>query len=205
MDLIKIGRFIAEERKNKNYTQKQLADILVVSDRTISKWECGKGFPESALLLPLCNELEITVNELLAGERLEQEKYLEKAEQNMVEYVKEKQENKTKLLLILLLGIISSVSFVTLLLIICLYTDVISMQVKGIVICIACGIFATGLLAMMKGGRTVGYYKCLRCKKAFVPEVVNYTMGFNLVSMRLMKCPKCKKIHWCKKVLTKEE
>ena len=53
MDLNKIGKFISEERKKKNYTQKQLADILNISDRTISKWECGKGFPEVSLLQPL--------------------------------------------------------------------------------------------------------------------------------------------------------
>ena len=63
MDQIKIGKFIAEERKAKKYTQRELADKLSISDKTISKWERGNGFPEVSLLLPLCNELEITVNE----------------------------------------------------------------------------------------------------------------------------------------------
>ena len=71
MDQIKIGKFIAEERKAKKYTQRELADKLSISDKTISKWERGNGFPEVSLLLPLCNELEITVNELLSGERLQ--------------------------------------------------------------------------------------------------------------------------------------
>lgn len=62
MDQIKIGKFIAEERKAKKYTQRELADKLSISDKTISKWERGNGFPEVSLLLPLCNELEITVN-----------------------------------------------------------------------------------------------------------------------------------------------
>ena len=73
MDLNKIGKFISEERKKKNYTQKQLADILNISDRTISKWECGKGFPEVSLLQPLCKALGISLNELLTGERLDKE------------------------------------------------------------------------------------------------------------------------------------
>lgn len=68
MNQIKIGKFIAEERKVKKYTQRELADKLSISDKTISKWERGNGFPEVSLLLPLCNELEITVNELLSGE-----------------------------------------------------------------------------------------------------------------------------------------
>ena len=64
MDQAKIGKFIADERKKKNYTQRQLSDILGISDKTVSKWECGNGFPDVSLLLPLCNELNITVNEL---------------------------------------------------------------------------------------------------------------------------------------------
>ncbi|MBS7194140.1 MAG: helix-turn-helix transcriptional regulator [Clostridiales bacterium] len=89
MDQIKIGKFIADERKRKGYTQKQLSEKLEISDKTISKWERGNGFPEVSLLLPLCNELEITVNELLSGERVSEEDYLKKAEENMVNLVRE--------------------------------------------------------------------------------------------------------------------
>ena len=70
MDQIKIGGFIAEERKRKGYTQKILSEKLGISDKTISKWERGNGFPEVSLLIPLCSELDITVNELLSGERV---------------------------------------------------------------------------------------------------------------------------------------
>ena len=73
MDQITTGKFIAEERKRKGYTQKQLAEILGISDKTISKWERGNGFPEVSLLLPLCEELDVTVNELLTGERVSEE------------------------------------------------------------------------------------------------------------------------------------
>ena len=97
MDQIKIGRFIADERKRKGYTQKQLSEKLEISDKTISKWERGNGFPEVSLLLPLCNELEITVNELLSGERVSEEDYRKKAEENMVNLVREAQESKKKL------------------------------------------------------------------------------------------------------------
>ena len=202
MELNKIGKFIAKERKNKNYTQKQLADILNVSDRTISKWECGKGFPDVALLLPLCNELEITVNELLTGERLAKEDYMEKAEQVMVDFVKEKEENTIKMQLIVLMGIISTVSFITLLVVVCIYTEVISIPVKGIMLLIACTIFAIGIITMMVGGRTFGYYKCSCCGKTFVPDFKNFATGINVITMRSMKCPCCGKRNWCKKVLT---
>ncbi len=84
MNQEKVGEFIASLRKEKNYTQKQLADILGVTDKAISRWETGKGFPEVSLLLPLCNELGITVNELLAAERISEADYKEKAEENLV-------------------------------------------------------------------------------------------------------------------------
>ena len=67
MDQLKIGRFIAVERKRQGLTQRQLAEQLSISDKTISKWECGKGLPEVSLMLPLCKALQIGVNDLLSG------------------------------------------------------------------------------------------------------------------------------------------
>lgn len=201
----KIGKFITEERKNKNYTQKQLADILHVSDRTISKWECGKGFPEVSLLLPLCNELEITVNELLTGERLAMEQYMEKAEENMIGFVLEKEENKIKLQLVGLMGFVSILSFVALLIVVCLYTEIISLPVKILLTLIAGTILSIGLFTMLKGGRTIGYYKCSCCSEAFVPDFINYTTGVNIITTRRLKCPHCGKRNWCRKVLTQKE
>ncbi len=67
MDQIKVGKFIAETRKSQGLTQRQLADVLSISDKTVSKWECGKGLPEVSLMLPLCGALNITVNDLLSG------------------------------------------------------------------------------------------------------------------------------------------
>ena len=69
MDQLKTGKFIAEMRKSKGLTQKQLADALLISDKTVSKWECGNGLPEVSLMLPLCEILGITVNELITGKR----------------------------------------------------------------------------------------------------------------------------------------
>ena len=97
MDQVKIGKFIAAERKRKGYTQKQLSGKLQISNKTVSKWECGNGFPEVTFLLPLCTELDITVNELLSGERVSEEDYHKKAEENMVNLVKEAQENRKKI------------------------------------------------------------------------------------------------------------
>ena len=204
MDQVKIGRFITEQRKQKNYTQRQLADILEISDKTVSKWECGNGFPEVSLLLPLCKELEISVNELLSGERLSEVDYKQKAEENMVNFIQEKEANKKRMQLTILIGIIATISFITFILIVVMYTDVMSIPVKIILVAIACLIFIIGMYAAMQGERTIGYYQCKECGDTFVPTFKAYTMGIHLFSTRRLKCPHCGKKSWCKKFLAKE-
>jgi len=99
LNQIKIGRFIADRRKEMKLTQKQMSEQLDISDKTISKWECGRGLPEVVLMLPLCKCLQINVNELLSGEKLSEENYHEKAEENLMNLVKEKEESKKKIIL----------------------------------------------------------------------------------------------------------
>ena len=67
MDQLKIGKFIAECRKQKQLTQLQLADKLGITDKAISKWERGIAMPDTSIMLELCNILGISVNELLNG------------------------------------------------------------------------------------------------------------------------------------------
>lgn len=94
MDQKKNGRFISEMRKKYNLTQKQLAEKLGVSDKTISKWECGNSFPDVDMLMPLCSELQISVNELLSGEELSANEYLERAEENMMDLIEKSNNEK---------------------------------------------------------------------------------------------------------------
>lgn len=204
MDQVKIGKFISDERKAKGYTQKQLSELLGISDKTISKWECGNGFPEASLLLPLCNELEITVNELLTGERISQQNYKKKAEENMVNMIREKEENKQKILLTTIIGVISTITFVTLLLVVRFYTDVIALPIKIVLMMIALSVFGVGLYVAMWGDRKIGYFKCRNCNELFTPTFMQYTMGMHIASTRYLKCPHCKTRTWCRKVMTKE-
>ena len=88
------GKFIAQLRKEKNLTQKELADKLGISDKTVSKWETGNGMPDVSLLQPLCEELSVNLNELLSGERLSEESYSGKAEENMMNLAKDAQEGR---------------------------------------------------------------------------------------------------------------
>lgn len=84
MNQDKIGKFIAELRKEKNLTQEQLAEKLGVTSKSISRWENGKTMPDVSLFEPLCKELDITINELLSGEKIDTEKYQEKFEENVL-------------------------------------------------------------------------------------------------------------------------
>ena len=98
MDLIKIGKFISEQRKKIGLTQMQLAEKLNITDRAVSKWETGKAMPDSSLMLPLCDILGITVNDLLSGEVVTMENYNKELENKLVEMVKQKEESDKRLL-----------------------------------------------------------------------------------------------------------
>ena len=84
MEQQQIGKFIQALRKEKELTQKDLAQMLGVTDRAISKWENGRGMPDVSLMKPLCDILGITINELLSGERIDQKDYQEKSEFNFL-------------------------------------------------------------------------------------------------------------------------
>lgn len=84
MDSKIIGEFIKKQRTVKNLTQKQLAEKLGVTDKAISRWETGKGVPDVSLLIPLSNALEVSVHEILLGEKIEEEKKIEKYEETIV-------------------------------------------------------------------------------------------------------------------------
>ena len=92
MDQIKIGKFIAERRKNLRLTQAELANRLSITDRAVSKWENGKSMPDSSIMLALCEVLGITVNDLLCGEVVSMENYNKEMENKLLEMVKEKEQ-----------------------------------------------------------------------------------------------------------------
>ena len=84
MNQEKIGKFIAKCRKDKNMTQSELAEKLGVTDKSIGNWENGRNMPDLSLFKPLCDELSITINDLLSGEKISKDKYQEKFEENIV-------------------------------------------------------------------------------------------------------------------------
>lgn len=201
MDQIEIGKFIAEERKVKKYTQRELADKLGISDKTISKWERGNGFPEVSLLLPLCNELEITVNELLSGKRLQEVDYKKKAEENMVNLVKETQESKKKIVMSALVAGLVIIAAVPLFVV----AGAFDMEVWIRIILMGIGIVIViiGVAIACVLDREAGAFECPECNERFVPDMKSYVMGPHTLTKRKLTCPKCGCTKYCKHVLTK--
>ena len=97
MNQEKIGKFIANLRKEKNMTQQELAKKLGVTDRAISKWENGRGLPDYSLLQDLCDTLSISINELFFGEKISKEDYKTKAEENMSKLINDNYSEKKKI------------------------------------------------------------------------------------------------------------
>ena len=201
MDQIMIGRFIAEERKRKGYTQKILSEKLGISDKTISKWERGNGFPEVSLLIPLCSELDITVNELLSGERVSEEQYRKKAEENMVNLVKEAQENKKKIVLSVMVGILTIIAAVPLFIVAGMFDMSTGVRITFIVIGIVVVVIGIAVACIMD--REAGAFECPECHERFIPDMKSYIMAAHTPTKRKLICPKCGAHRYCKKVLTK--
>lgn len=201
MDQIAIGKFIAEERKRKGYTQKQLSEKLEISDKTVSKWERGNGFPEVSLLLPLCKELDITVNELLSGERVSLEDYQRKAEENMVNLVKEAQESRKKIILSAVVALLVVVAAVPLFVL----SGALEMDtwLRCVLIAIGFVVLFLGIAVACVLDREAGAFECPECKTRFVPDMKAYVMGPHTITKRKLTCPHCGAHKYCRKVLTK--
>ena len=89
MDQAKVGKFIAALRHEQGLTQEALGQKLGVTNKTVSRWETGNYMPDIELLVPLGETLGVSVNELLAGERLSDEQFRKQADENLVEGVRE--------------------------------------------------------------------------------------------------------------------
>jgi len=203
MDQVKIGRFIAECRKGRGLTQAKLAEMLGITDRAVSKWETGKSMPDSGLMLPLCDILGISVNELLSGERIEMENYSKVAEENLVE-LKRQQEEHVKMLLTLeyVIGFSCSITFIVLMFVAAYLVKQPLWQ--GLLIAFAIAEFAVGIHFGMKLEREAGYYECPHCGHRYVPDRLPFWMSMHMGRTRYMKCPECGRRGWQRKVIAKE-
>ena len=203
MDQVKIGKFISERRKGVNLTQMQLAEKLNITDRAISKWETGKAMPDSSIMLDLCGLLNITVNDLLCGEVVIMENYNKELENNLLEMVKQKEESDKRLLYMeVVTGVLCMIVFFALVMIASLVTMEEWLRILLILIGFFPLVFACPF--MLRIEQVAGYYKCKACGHCYVPTYKAVNLAPHMGRTRYMKCPKCGKKSWQKKVLTKE-
>ena len=204
MDQMKIGEFIANCRKKQNLTQIQLAEKLCITDRAVSKWERGKSLPDASIMLDLCEILDITVNDLLSGEKLNMENYEKQLEEKLIEVVKQKEETDKKLLTLeWVIGILS----LAVLMIPIFIGALVPIEQEWVRIVIVFSGFIpaiVGFAVALKIEQVAGYYECSKCGHKYVPSYKAVNMAMHIGRTRYMKCPKCQQKSWQKKVITKE-
>lgn len=198
MDYNKIGKFIMEERKAKKLTQAKLAEKLYVSEKTVSKWENGKGIPDASSLSNLGEIFGITINELLSGERI----VLENRQQNdklLLDMAKEL-ENKNKTIWTAM-WVIMAVSFVGLILGLVFTALFVPKGAWQLVVVLGlCVLFLIPCFYALKLEVSVGAYKCKNCGCKIVPTYSQALWAMHMGTTRYLKCPNCKKRTWCKKI-----
>ena len=202
MNQIKIGKFIAECRKKVGLTQLDLADKLGITDRAVSKWENGRAMPDSSLMIDLCKILKINVNDLLMGEVVSVENYNESYEEIILQLKKEKEDADRRFLALeVILGIVS-VLILLIPIIIGAYVEI--EDWKRILICFSGFIpCIVGFWFCLKIEQLAGYYECKECGHKYVPTFNEISFAMHLGRTRYLKCPKCGKRSWNKKVITK--
>ncbi len=202
MNQIKIGKFIADCRKQNKLTQMQLAEKLGITDRAVSKWETGKSLPDAAIMLELCSILKITVNDLLNGEMVKMEDYNKELEKNLIKTIKLKEQADKRLLT---LEVFVGILCITILLALIVVASYVQMEEGFRLLLILIGMIPL-LIAfpfLLKIEQTAGYYKCSICGHKYVPTFKSVFLSMHMGRTRYMQCPKCHKKSWQKKVLTK--
>ena len=200
MDQLKIGKFIAECRKQNGLTQLQLSEKLSITDKAVSKWERGIAMPDSSIMLELCDILGISVNELLSGERIDMERNDQKNEQLLLEMAKElEKKNKT---IWSSMWMIMIVSITALLAGIFIAAFLIPEGVWQLVAIIGiCVVFLIPCFYAVKLEVSVGTYKCQNCGYEILPTYKEAMMSMHRGFTRHLRCPKCNKRTWCKKII----
>ena len=198
MDQVKIGRFIAECRKKNDLTQMQLAEKLNITDRAISKWENGKAMPDSSIMLALCKELKISVNDLLSGEVVTMDNYNKEMEKNLLDMARQKEESDKRLLFAeIFIGVIT----VAIMLALAAVASLVEMEDYLRILLIVVGLVPVLVACpfMLKIEQIAGYYQCAKCGHKYVPTYKAVNLAPHMGRTRHMRCPKCNEKSWQKK------
>ena len=203
MDLVKIGKFIADCRKKNNLTQEQLAEKLYVTDRAVSKWERGLSLPDASKMLDLCSILEINVNELLMGEIIDMKDNEKKTNELLVELaIQEEHKNKTLMANMWVLLVSTTLFYIAVILISSIAFG--EGFVFGTITVLSTLVFLCVAFYALKLEVDAGYYECKNCHHRFRPSYKEVLMAPHMSTTRHLRCQKCGKKTWAKKVLTKK-
>ena len=202
MDQIKVGKFISEKRKEAKLTQSELAEKLNITDRAISKWENGKSMPDSGIIPELCKILNITITDLFSGRVVDMKEYDKKSEELLLELAKQDELKNKKLMTSMWTILITSAIF---------YIGILLLAVNtleegillGTIICVSTIIFVIAGFIALKFEVDAGYYECKKCHHRFIPTYKEVLFAMHLSTIRYLKCPKCHKRSWAKKVMSK--
>ena len=196
MEPTRIGRFIAERRKALGLTQRQLAEQLSVSDKAVSKWETGRGLPDVLLMPPLCAVLGITVNDLLSGERVGEGDYRKKAEENMMELMRENAENRQRLLQSIACGGVTVVAVCALVALAAFLP--LPAFARVVLLLLAMATAVVGIWAAATLDARAGWFECPHCKELFAPPMADYVKGCHTFTKRRLTCPRCGQTAMCR-------
>ena len=200
MDQLKIGKFIAECRKQKKITQAQLSEKLNITDKAVSKWERGISMPDSSIMLELCEILGISVNELLSGEKIGTENHNKKDEELLLQMANElEKKNKTIWSAMWVIMIVSITALFSGVLVAAFLIPEGVWQLVAILSVLVA--FFIPCFYALKLEISVGAYKCKECGHEIVPTYSEALMAMHKSTTRYLKCPKCNKRTWCKKII----
>ncbi len=202
MDQIKIGKFISLKRREKNITQCELAEMLGISDRAISKWENGVCMPDVSNIPKLCNILGITINDLFSGYVVDMKEIDKQMENNLLELAKQKEEADKKLLRTETFMTLVTIVFYFALDLMASFIDIPDILRILIIVSATIIVFLVCLLAI-RIEQVAGYYECPNCNYKYIPSYKSVLMASHVGRTRKMVCPKCKNKSWHKKITTK--
>ncbi len=199
MNQVRIGKFISKCRKKKGITQNELAELLGVTNRAVSKWETGICMPDAGTIPELCQILDISISDLFSGEKIMENN--KDSEKFILKLVKEKAERDKQLLILeILIGILSTSVLVSFILLASFIN--VSVYVKFIIILCGIILFAVGIFYALLIERIAGYYECSKCHHKYIPTYKQILFSMHAFRTRYMKCPKCKCSSWSKKVIS---
>lgn len=211
MDQFKIGKFISACRKEKQMTQAQLAEKLCITDKAVSKWERGIAVPDSSIMINLCENLDISVNELLRGERINVSEERQKTEELLLDMTKKEELQRKRLLKItrttLFLGTFYYIFITVVLVTLYKKPEVMESPFFWLSIILTSMGSLCFALAIIITGFTAGHFVCKNCQHEFECDADTTPfiamIGKPKKQEYYLKCPKCGKKTWVKRILPK--